>query len=153
VSLLIDANTKISDLLAAYPAAAEHLPALKAIENPVLRKTVEQSSTIERLARLGGVDAQQLVKLLREAAGQAAAAPARRVRFEINATAMLEQGVHPIGQVRECGAQLQPGESILLESPFRPDPLIETMRRSGFEVECEEISPGRYHTCITRGGR
>ncbi len=150
MSLLIDANTRIADLLAAHPGAAEHLPALKAIQNPVLRKTVEQSSTVERMARLGGVSVQQLVNLLREAVGQAPAAEPRRVRFEINATAMLEKGVHPIGEVRERAAQLQPGECIRLESPFRPEPLIETMRRGGFAVESEEVSPGRHFTYITR---
>jgi hypothetical protein len=59
---------------------------------------------------------------------------AGRVVEEIDADAMLERGVHPIGKIRESVRALGPGEVVVLRSSFRPQPLIETMRRSGTAV-------------------
>ncbi|HEX3748337.1 MAG TPA: hypothetical protein VHW09_30620 [Bryobacteraceae bacterium] len=53
---------------------------------------------------------------------------------EIDADAMLERGVHPIGRIRKAVKALGRGEVVLLTSSFRPEPLIETMRRSGSAV-------------------
>jgi hypothetical protein len=65
---------------------------------------------------------------------------------------MLERGIHPIGKVRECVARLDPGGTVLLVTSFRPDPLIETMRRGGLSVFSAESSPGRHSTYIARIG-
>jgi hypothetical protein len=57
-----------------------------------------------------------------------------RVVEEIDADAMLERGVHPIGKIRETVGVLGPGEVVVLRSSFRPQPLIETLRRAGAAV-------------------
>jgi hypothetical protein len=56
----------------------------------------------------------------------------------VDAAAMLERGVHPIGKIREAVSALGPGEVVLLRAPFRPEPLLETMRRSGALVYCAQ---------------
>ncbi|MEO8368751.1 MAG: hypothetical protein ABI806_06100, partial [Candidatus Solibacter sp.] len=57
-----------------------------------------------------------------------------RVAEEVDADAMLERGVHPIGRIREAVGALAAGEVVLLRSSFRPQPLIETLRRAGAAV-------------------
>lgn len=159
---MIAPDTTVAALLAEFPALEDELanvaPAMARLKNPVLRAAIAESATVAKVAEMGGVDACDLVKRLRSAAGlpdQAGfpGAPGwineSRIRFDIDAGAMLEQGVHPIGRVRESAAQLAPGELLRLVSPFRPEPLLEAMRRAGMEVWCGEISPGRFATFIT----
>lgn len=170
MSLPITPDTKVGELLAAYPGVEEHLiawaPAFAKLRNPILRRTVAKIATLEQAARVGGISVRDLVRRLREAVGQpageadAAATEAseetpawvndEHVRFAIDADAMLETGVHPIGKVRACAAELRPGELIKLTSSFRPEPLLETMRRGGLTVYCAEFTPGRHATYMAR---
>jgi len=155
MSLPINPETTVGALLNAYPqlegALIRMAPAFAKLRNPVVRRTVAKVATLEQAAQLGGVNLQSMILDLRAAAGQHAPAvppteahaePAEdaghlmtaRVVEEIDADAMLEHGVHPIGKVREAVGALQPGETVLLRSSFRPQPLIETLRRAGVSV-------------------
>jgi len=167
----ISVETKVGALLDAYPGIEEHLiawvPAFSKLKNPVLRRTVAKVATLGQAAGIAGVNPGELVRRIREAVGQScgegcgeasteshAEEPApdwvieARVRHRIDADAMLETGVHPIGRVRQCAAELEPGELLCLSSSFRPEPLIETMRRGGLAVYSTEVSPGRHATYI-----
>jgi uncharacterized protein (DUF1800 family) len=168
--LPINPETKVGALLDAYPGIEDVLiawaPAFAKLKNPILRRTVAKVATLDQAARVGGVSVRDLVMKLREAAGQQGleAPPAcgeaseqapewlstRQVRFRIDADSMLETGVHPIGKVRESVAALPAGEMVQLTSSFRPEPLLEAMRRSGLLVYCAEDAPGKHSTYITR---
>jgi hypothetical protein len=149
----ITPDTTIGALLDAYPDLESVLidvaPAFAKLRNPVVRRTVAKVATLEQAAKIGGADLHGLICKLRDAAGQREL-PAQqsgqdaggdavwltkaRVVEEIDADAMLEGGVHPIGRVREAVRALGPGEAILLRSSFRPQPLIEIMRGAGAAV-------------------
>lgn len=171
----INPETKIGVLLDAYPGIEEVLiawtPAFARLRNPVLRKTVAKVATLEQAARIGGVSLPEMVRKLREAAcgdasgimdtperaagaNRPADAPAwlseEHVRQVIDADTMLENGVHPIGKLRECVVTLQAGEIVELTSSFLPAPLIEAMTRSGLAVYSHQISPGRHATFFCR---
>jgi hypothetical protein len=170
MSIPISPETKVGDLLDAYPGIEETLiriaPAFEKLRNPVLRKTVAKVATLQQAAKIGGVPLPQLIGQLREAVGQGCAGPGAQgaeeqgddsswlktavIIEEIDADAMLETGVHPIGKVRECTAKLNGGEAVLLKSSFRPEPLIDLMRQSGMAVYSEETSPGRHSTYFGR---
>jgi len=60
---------------------------------------------------------------------------------EVSADRMLERGEHPIRRIRESVAALEPGQALLLHSSFRPEPLMETMRRAGVAVHCVAEGP------------
>lgn len=172
MSLAINPSTKVGDLLDAYPGMEEVLigiaPAFSKLSNPILRKTVFELATLEQAAKIGGVTVHEIVTRVREAAGQeggalaepeAAAACAEpapcwfneaRVGMRVDADAMLEQGVHPLGMVMQASAQLERGGIIRIESGFRPDPLIEKMQAQGLAVWSRETSPGRHATDICR---
>ncbi len=173
MSLPITPETKIGALLEAYPgivdALIEWVPAFNKLRNPILRKTVAKVATIEQAARVGGVGVRDLVRKLREATGQGdlevidqpgedsggdTGTPEwlnkELVRHTIDADSMLKTGVHPLGKVKECIRDAGPGEIVALVSAFRPEPLIVAMRQGGLLVHCEELSPGRFATYLSR---
>lgn len=165
MSLPICPDTKVGALLDAYPALEQVLismaPAFEKLRNPMLRKTVAKVATLSQAARVGGLPVNELVRTLRKAAGQTgdatAAAPETdapepawvaggRVAHDVDGDRMLEAGVHPIGKIRACTAELKPGEVVRLTTSFRPEPLIDAMRRAGLEVYSSETAPGRHTT-------
>lgn len=63
----------MADVLKAHPQLEERIiavaPPFKNLRNPILRRTVAQLATIEQVAQIGGMDAAELVRILRRAAG------------------------------------------------------------------------------------
>jgi hypothetical protein len=161
----IGPETTVGALLAAYPELESVLvkmaPAFAKLRNPVVRRTVAKVATLEQAAKVGGISLHAMILRLRNVTGQstrdlpvpeprqdagsddASWLMAGRVVEEIDADAMLEGGVHPIGKIREAVGVLGPGEVVLLRSSFRPQPLIETSRRSGAAVH--STSHGTTH--------
>lgn len=183
MSIDINPETRLSDLLEAYPDLEEVVlqwaPALAGLKNPVLRKAVAESATLEQAARLGNASPADLVAGLRKLTGQHAQQPAvssscgggcshnygppkepvgpapewvklNSVRYSIDADQMLATGVHPIGKVRECAATLAPGESVRMTVGFRPEPLLENLRQAGFAVWCGPDGAGRHNAYFAR---
>jgi hypothetical protein len=164
MKLRIEPSTTVGALLEAYPEAESVLiglaPAFAKLRNPLVRRTVAKVATLEQAAKIGGVSLRTVIEKLRAFTGQtgpeanvaefeddAGEAPnwavQGRVVEEVDAAAMLENGVHPIGKIREAVGALSPGEVVVLHAPFRPEPLIETMRRAGARVYCS--SRGTNH--------
>ena len=169
MSLIITPETKVGALLDAYPGIenqlAEWVPAFQKLHNPVLRRTVAKVVSLEQAASVGGIGVGELIARLRRLTGQDGEAvtdkpavpedapawiTAGQVVEIIDAIPMLEQGIHPIGKVREVCAGLQPGELLQLLSPFRPQPLIDTMHRGGLQVFSAETAPGCHCTWFMR---
>ncbi len=73
-SMIISPETKVGDLLDAYPEAEAALiaiaPKFKALKNPVLRRTVAKVATLEQAARVADMPVNELVRSLRQALGQ-----------------------------------------------------------------------------------
>jgi hypothetical protein len=157
MSLAIGPETRVGALLEAYPEVerllVEMAPAFAKLRNPVVWRTVAKVATLEQAAKIGAVSLQAMIRRIRDFTGgseadlpspqpgQQAGAEASwlmkgRVVEEIDADAMLERGDHPIGKVREAVRTLGPGDVVVLRSSFRPEPLLETMRRSGASVGC-----------------
>ncbi len=157
MSLYIGPETKVGALLEAYPEVQgiliEMAPAFAKLRNPVVRRTVAKVATLEHAASIGGVSLREMIRRIREFVGQNGAELAvaqaaqeecgeeawlanAHVVEEVNADLMLERGIHPIGKIRETMGALRPGEAVVLHSSFRPQPLIETLRRAGAAVHC-----------------
>lgn len=172
MKLEINPSTKVGDLLEAYPGIEETLialaPAFAKLKNPILRKTVAKVATLEQAAKIGGVGLKELIVELRQKTGQAGGTveePSReaastepvpcwfnasRIGMRIDADAMLETGVHPLGLVQETVGKMERGAILRIESGFRPEPLIKMMQEKGLSVWSRETSPGRHTTDICR---
>ncbi len=167
----ITPETKVGPLLDAHPELVApliaYVPAFDKLKNPVLRRTVARFATLEHAARVGGVALPDLLAFLRRALGQAeggcgaeagrsavtAQVPAwfrpEAVALELDAEALLAEGGHPLGRVRQELASRPAGAVVALGSPFEPAPLLEALAGEGLLVWCAP-SPGGFRTCIRR---
>lgn len=171
--MAITPETKIGDFLAAHPDQQEALiarvPEFAKLRNPVLRRTVAKLATVDHAARMAGLPTGELVRFLRELAGEAGGdpepeAPARgeesqprpdwaqssRVRSTLDADAILAGGDHPLARTRRALLTLAPGEILQLLSPFRPEPLLDQFRQEGTTCWCEAEATGRFRTWIIK---
>lgn len=170
-NLLITPQTKIADLLKAFPQLEEVLmeiaPAFKKLRNPVLRKTVARVTSLSQAARVGGVPVVELIQRLRREAGQPEfvdhrprdAAPDReppawfaeeRVVKRLDARPMIESGEQPIGVVLRDLDGLGKSEIYELITPFEPAPLIDKAKLRGLAVWSRSIGGVEFHTYFVR---
>jgi TusA-related sulfurtransferase len=171
MSVQIDPETKVGDLLEAYPEAEEILigiaPRFKALRNPVLRRTVARVTTLEQAAKVGGLPVRELVMKLREELGVGGSAievsesdgaeerpdwvdevdPA----LTIDAQKLLDEGKTPVSEVSVALAGMSPGEALLVTASFHPAPLIDTLRSKGHEVYGEAGEGEEWRVWIRRG--
>jgi hypothetical protein len=150
--------SKLYDVLEAYPFLEAQIvniaPPFKNLKNPVLRRTVGKIATIEKVAQVGGMDADKLVNTLRQAVGQeeleaesltpfvvdipaasndpewTSTAP----QFILNGTELLRRGEVPLGRVNELLGQLAPGGLILLVTDFEPSPILDALAKQNRRV-------------------
>jgi hypothetical protein len=173
--LPITPETKVGELLEAYPALEETLvamaPTFAKLKNPILRRTVARVATLAQAARVGGVEPREMVRTLRReaglpdepsaaeaaASGEVADAPPAwldetRVVARLDADAILARGEHPLGAVQGAATGLSAGDQLLLSSGFLPAPLLDAMRGRGFETASYRGADGRIVTAIRPGG-
>ncbi|RMD88654.1 MAG: DUF1858 domain-containing protein [Calditrichaeota bacterium] len=152
--LEINKYTKLGELFKAFPQTEETLkslsPLYKNLENPILRKTVMKIATLEKVARVGGLNVYDVVNVLRQNVGQPPLQPEEETTVETNedvpdwasgkpelvvdGVEMLNRGEHPLGLVMQTMQRLEAGKFILLKTNFEPAPLIEKMTNAGYKV-------------------
>ena len=145
-------DSRIGELLERWPAVEGALlqlsPHFRALQNPVLRRTIAKVATLRQVATVSGVPLGVLVERIRAAAGLAPVAfadepgaaagerpawaaegAASRTR---DARAAIEAGEHPMPAVMADLAGLPAGSVYQLVTPFVPAPLVDLARGKGF---------------------
>jgi len=171
MSFPVTPETRIGDLLAAYPEAEAILvglaPQFKALKNPVLRRTVAKVATVAQAARVGDLQVPEMVHALRaglgldrgtveagatvdlpEPAWFADAQPAAT----LDADALLAAGRTPVGEASARLAELEPGGILLLDASFEPAPLVDALRTKGHEIWVDK-NQDQVRVWIRRGAR
>jgi hypothetical protein len=74
-----------------------------------------------------------------------------QVAARLDADEILARGEHPLGAVQGAAAALRRGEELLLVSGFFPAPLVDAMRRKGFETASFRAADGRVATLLRPG--
>ena len=69
-----------------------------------------------------------------------------KVKITLDSRPLLAHGIHPLEQVQQVCATLQPGEIFEIITPFPPAPMIEKMAAAGFETHSEAGEDGMFHT-------
>ena len=163
----ITLDTKIYDLLRAYPFMEDELikinPKFKKLKNPVLKRTVARIASVKQAAAVGGMDAVELLNKIRAKVGQKPLdikveekeeeAPlwiAKEPKAVLDANKLLDEGKNPLAEISKLLKSLQDDEVILLESDFKPEPLIDEMRKKGIAVYSAQIEPSRFVTYIKK---
>jgi hypothetical protein len=169
----ITSHSKLLDLLNEYPSLEEKIiaiaPPFKNLQNPILRRTVGQLATLEKVAQIGNVDAVELVNTLRRAVGQQeiqanadikVSVPKKadddpdwitgEPQFVINGIEMLRQGDVPLQRVNELLGSLSPTGYILLVTDFEPTPMLDAMQKQNRRVfhKPHPEKTGQYLTFI-----
>jgi len=169
----ITPETKIGAFLEAYPDLQEPLiaqvPEFARLRNPILRRTVAKLATVEQAANMAGIPTAELVRFLRTLVGGTTEsleegrplldsgeprpdwAQPGTVALTLDAQNLLSAGEHPLARVRRALPDLAPGQTLLLQSDFRPEPLLDQFRKEGIPCWCGQEGPGRFQTWLLRG--
>jgi uncharacterized protein (DUF2249 family) len=153
--LIISPRTRVGELLDAFPALEPVLmamsPAFEKLKNPVLRRTVAKVATLQQVAVVGGVNIDEMVRLLRIKAGQgdlesglvnneyqSAGIPDwfdnTRITVRLDATPVINSGESPMKEILHKAGLLKQGEIFELETPFTPAPVIDMLKTKNFKT-------------------
>ncbi len=149
----ITLDTKIYDLLKAYPFMEDELirinPKFKKLKNPILRRTLTKIASIKQAAIVGGMDPVDLLNAIRKALGQEPVQMSVSKSEEMqevplwitqepsqifDAAKLLEEGKNPLAEITKSLKSLPEGSMILLKSDFKPEPLIDALKKRGYAV-------------------
>jgi hypothetical protein len=142
--LIITPKTKVLELIENYPHLEDvlinYVPAFSKLKNPIIRKTVARIATLQQAASVGNVKVEDLINVLRKEVGQDIYSEGAgniyvthkpqwfnesKICKELNASAMLAVGEHPVAQVIEDLKGMDVGNIYKLIAPFLPAPLID----------------------------
>ncbi len=165
----ITLDTKVSELLNNYEGMKDILikinPKFKKLNNPILRRTLAKLASVKQAAMVGGMDAVDLLNQLRIAVGQEPIklesveevkqkeAPIwieKTPKTTIDANELLDSGDNPLAKSFNLLKNLEDGEILMIESDFKPEPLIEEFEKKGFEVYSKEIEKDKFITYIKK---
>ena len=158
--LTITPETTIGELLAVYPqlesVLLELAPELEKLKNPVLRKTIEKVTTLQKVATLGKQSIGTVINRLRGEVGQAEFESgdsadegpdwlkSGKVVRVLDARPMLEAGRHPVETVMQELGKLREGQVYELITPFLPGPLIDMVKSRGFRTWSRQEAPDLF---------
>ncbi len=170
--LLITPQTKVAELLEAYPqletTLIEIAAPFKKLRNPVLRRTVARVTSLAQAARVGNVSVTEMVQRLRREVGQpefvaedheaSGAEPGEppewfdkgAIEQTVDARPIIEKGEQPLGPVMGDLRKLPQGAIYELITPFEPAPLIDRAKEKGFAVWSTVQGAGDFRTYFMR---
>jgi uncharacterized protein (DUF2249 family) len=162
--LMITPKTKVLELIETYPdleqLLIEAVPMFSKLKNPVLRKTVAKITTLQQAAAIGEIKTEELINILRRAAGQenmekvedtgfVTVKPAWYSESKIVKTfdvrEMLSAGEHPVNQVLAEVKELNEGEIYCIIAPFLPAPLIEKAASLNAQHWVNQVEPELFN--------
>lgn len=166
----INAQTKIGELLKAYPQLEEVLlrlsPSFGKLKNPVLRKTIGRIASLRQAAEIGCLNVGEMISTLRTAVGmdesyvntdlsdeQQVSKPkwidTANVSLTFDASDIIKNGGSPMKSIMEKAGQLHIGEVLLLITPFQPIPIIELLNSKGYRC-WSESNQNKVYTYIKK---
>lgn len=167
-SFVITPDTRLHALLSNYPALEDKLismsPAYAKLKNPVLRRTIGKVATLRQVAEIGKIPLGEFINTLRKETGENReyleddtsrkddADFALNIVKTLDARPLLEEGIHPLGQVLAEVEHLEGDQVYELVTPFLPLPLIEKVKEKGFAAKSKEINSNEVRTYFKRNG-
>ena len=153
--ITISPKTKVGELLDAYPEL-EHVlmamsPAFEKLKNPVLRKTVAKVATLQQVCIVGGVNIDEMIRILRKNAGQDEIESftadkvyqdselpewfdKSKIKEKFDATSIINSGESPMKEILHKVSLLKPGEIFELKTPFTPAPIIDMLNSKKYKT-------------------
>lgn len=150
--IIISPKTKVLAVIEAYPQLEdlliEKVPVFEKIKNPLLRKTIAKTATLQQAALIGGLSVEDLINFLRKAVGQTEETMMENVAYNLNQPTwfdkskivksfdvrqMLAAGEHPVNQVMADLKLIKDAEIYELIAPFLTAPLIDKASSMGVD--------------------
>ena len=165
----IKLDTTIADLLNNYEGMKDILisinPKFKKLNNPILRRTLAKLATVKQAAIIGGMKPEELLNKLRVAVGQEpieistqeeeqdSNIPSwaeKEALITLNANELLDKNKNPLAEARKALKKLKSGEILAIVADFKPEPLIDELKKEGFDIASIKISDNEFVTKILK---
>ncbi len=167
MDMVINSNTKISQLINSYPHAIELLIEVNKnfskLRNPFLRKLLASRVTIMDAAKIGGSQVNAILKKLHDSGIEVELNLEKTDKMEVHAyktnsmkevisldaRPILEKGVDPFNVIMESIKQMDTKkQELLIINSFEPIPIINILKKKGFSSRTERQGDGAVHTHI-----
>lgn len=178
---MISGDTTVARLLAEHPGLLEVLagyhPRFAELRNPLLRRAMAPRLTLSEAARIAGASPEDLLAVLRRAAGEAdtsapcsphsgqeaegrheVAKPAALARVpesrqvHIDVREDIRRGQEPFVRIMTAVKALKPGQVLVLRAPFEPVPLYGVLASRGFAHWTERRAGDDFEVWFHREG-
>lgn len=166
--LVITPKTKVGELLDEYPeledVLIELVPTFKKLKNPVLRKTIARITSLQQAAKVGDIELDKLINILRKKIGQDMLSNSSSIDKESNvkpdwfsvkkisnsfdAREAIAAGQHPMQDVLNGVNALGKDEIFEFITPFMPAPLIDKVLAMGCSVWTQKEGEAFYNYFI-----
>jgi len=164
----ITLDTKIYDLLKNYPFLEDKLiklnPKYKKLKNPILKRTVARVASIKQAAIVGGMDPVEVLNFIRKEVGlepvfvlveesKEEVAPiwiTNEPKKIFDANELLNEGKNPLAEILKTLKEIDKDDIILLKADFKPEPLIDELKKKGYEIYCSKIGENEFLTYIKK---
>ena len=167
--MTINANTKISALLKYRPESLEAIvsisPKFEKLRNPLLRKVIAGRTSITMASKLGGCRVEDFFTKLQplgfEIDKTTVAIDEHNENelvpdflknihpnyiAELDVRPVIESGKDPLSIILKEVEMLEPGHALKIINGFEPTPLMELLRKQGFDSYAETINDELVHT-------
>ncbi len=176
--MLVNAKTKISHLIKhdkkAIDAIASINPHFRKLKNPILRKLLAPRVNVSDAARIGGVTANEFLHKLslygfdiefnkdecdtdntpceKECKDNIKCINImkRTNIVELDVRPILEGGVDPFEAIMGKLKQMSDDQTLLIINTFEPVPLLNILKKKGYDFEVERPEPGIVHTYMKK---
>ena len=169
--MVINANTKIGALIRANKNALDAIisisPRFDKLKNPVLRKIVAARTSIAAAAKIGGCQVGDFFNVLKplgfeidESLSVEKTNPGNRPGYlarmepsqvsELDVRPILAKGEDPLALIMQKIKWLKPNQALKIINSFYPEPLVNLLRKQGYETWYEEINPDHFETWFFR---
>lgn len=166
----INANTKVTTVLKASPAAIDLLiglsPEFGRLKNPFMRKVLAPRVTLAQAASIGGCRLEDFFAVLQPLGFEAEAnvkpetemdLPKEKLKFlagnpdirKFDVRPILEAGSDPLNAILAEVNKLKKGEPICIVNSFEPVPLMRLLKKKGFDSCVVYAAPSEVHTYFT----
>lgn len=165
--MTIDANSKIGLIIKSNPEALEAIISINSkfikLRNPILRKVIASRTSILTASKIAGCSVDDFFNklrplgftinnniLLEENSEEIIPEFFKNLRekniIELNVIPIIETGKDPLTVILSKVKEVQKGDVLKIINSFVPIPLIELLKKKGFESYVEEINENMCFT-------
>jgi uncharacterized protein (DUF2249 family) len=166
--MIVDKNTKISEILKEKPEAIDAIASInrhfKKLQNPFLRKMLAPRVNVAAAAQVGNSTINEMLKALEDAGFEVAYEQEINLNKEISTELdmertniidldvrpILDSGVDPFNVIMDGLKTLKDDETLRIINTFEPIPLLNIIKKKGYEYESERPEEGVVHTYLKK---